>query len=158
MENSRLKNLNHPAVRAAIASRLANLTPNDSALWGKMSPHQMLCHLNDAYLVPLGRRVISELRPPLPLPPSWFKWIALRAPVQWRPGVPTPPEIAQDQGGTRPTQFEQDRATLQATLDEFCTNLPEPCPPHPFFGQMAAEDWMRWGYLHADHHLRQFGR
>jgi Protein of unknown function (DUF1569) len=30
--------------------------------------------------------------------------------------------------------------------------------PHPIFGPMTAKDWMRWGYLHADHHLRQFGR
>jgi hypothetical protein len=29
---------------------------------------------------------------------------------------------------------------------------------HPMFGGMTAKDWMRWGYLHADHHLRQFGR
>jgi hypothetical protein len=28
---------------------------------------------------------------------------------------------------------------------------------HPFFGQMTEKEWMRWGYLHADHHLRQFG-
>ena len=31
-------------------------------------------------------------------------------------------------------------------------------PAHPMFGPMTPEDWMRWGYLHADHHLRQFGR
>jgi prephenate dehydrogenase len=31
-------------------------------------------------------------------------------------------------------------------------------PSHPMFGPMSPEDWMRWGYLHADHHLRQFGR
>ena len=31
-------------------------------------------------------------------------------------------------------------------------------PSHPMFGPMTPEDWMRWGYLHADHHLRQFGR
>jgi hypothetical protein len=29
---------------------------------------------------------------------------------------------------------------------------------HPIFGPMTANDWLRWGYLHADHHLRQFGR
>jgi hypothetical protein len=30
--------------------------------------------------------------------------------------------------------------------------------PHSIFGSMTNQDWMRWGYLHADHHLRQFGR
>ena len=29
---------------------------------------------------------------------------------------------------------------------------------HPIFGPMRPKDWLRWGYLHADHHLRQFGR
>ncbi|HEV2663419.1 MAG TPA: DUF1569 domain-containing protein [Blastocatellia bacterium] len=29
--------------------------------------------------------------------------------------------------------------------------------PHPYFGAMSESQWMRWGYLHCDHHLRQFG-
>jgi hypothetical protein len=28
---------------------------------------------------------------------------------------------------------------------------------HPLFDAMSERDWMRWGYLHVDHHLRQFG-
>jgi hypothetical protein len=28
---------------------------------------------------------------------------------------------------------------------------------HPLFAEMSERDWMRWGYLHVDHHLRQFG-
>jgi hypothetical protein len=28
--------------------------------------------------------------------------------------------------------------------------------PHPVFGPMTRVDWLRWGYLHVDHHLRQF--
>jgi hypothetical protein len=31
-------------------------------------------------------------------------------------------------------------------------------PAHPIFGRMTEAEWMRWGYLHTDHHLRQFGR
>ena len=29
---------------------------------------------------------------------------------------------------------------------------------HPYFGAMTRAEWLRWGWLHADHHLRQFGR
>jgi len=29
--------------------------------------------------------------------------------------------------------------------------------PHPIFGWMSEASWMRWAYLHTDHHLRQFG-
>jgi len=28
---------------------------------------------------------------------------------------------------------------------------------HPIFGRMSLWEWQRWGYLHTDHHLRQFG-
>jgi len=28
---------------------------------------------------------------------------------------------------------------------------------HPLFGPMSETQWLRWGYLHVDHHLRQFG-
>jgi len=27
---------------------------------------------------------------------------------------------------------------------------------HPIFGPMSRSDWLRWAYLHMDHHLRQF--
>jgi hypothetical protein len=30
--------------------------------------------------------------------------------------------------------------------------------PHPMFKKMSEGQWMRWGYLHMDHHLRQFGQ
>jgi hypothetical protein len=28
---------------------------------------------------------------------------------------------------------------------------------HPLWGRMTEWEWGRWGYLHTDHHLRQFG-
>ena len=32
-----------------------------------------------------------------------------------------------------------------------------PWPRHPIFGRMSQRAWLRWAYLHMDHHLRQFG-
>ena len=55
------------------------------------------------------------------------------------------------------TTFEQDRAGLLVALDSFCA-LTNHTRDHPFFRSMQHADWMRWGYLHADHHLRQFNR
>ncbi len=53
--------------------------------------------------------------------------------------------------------FEADRADVLAELERFC--LPEQVRvDYSLFGQMSYVDWMRWGYLHTDHHLRQFGR
>ena len=28
---------------------------------------------------------------------------------------------------------------------------------HPIFGHVSEAAWLRWAYLHMDHHLRQFG-
>ncbi len=70
----------------------------------------------------------------------------------------TRPEMAQDQGGTPPGAFERDRVLLLSTIDRFTAPGRDfDWHPHPLFGSMRESDWMRWGYLHADHHLRQFG-
>jgi hypothetical protein len=151
-----MKTLTHLNERQTIALRLAELSPEDKARWGSMSVHQMVCHLDDSYKVALGEKTAS--------PATGFvqrtvlKWGALKAPVRWRPGFPTRPEVEQGKGGTVPVGFRQDLDSLLSTLNRFCDGLPNACLPHPVFGKMTTQDWMRWGYLHADHHLRQFGR
>lgn len=144
------------ADRQTIAERISALTPSDSRRWGRMSVHQIICHLCDAYRAPLGEKYVSPTR--MFVPRKLFKWVALRAPFKWPKGVPTRPEVDQGVGGTPPTEFGQDRAELLSMLKRFCTEEINPALFHPFFGLMSAQDWLRWGYLHADHHLRQFGR
>jgi hypothetical protein len=60
-------------------------------------------------------------------------------------------------GGTPPGDFEQDRALLIDRMERFSTGTAFRGQVHPFFGFMSDFEWLRWGYLHADHHLRQFG-
>ena len=116
----------------------------------------MVCHLRESYLVGLGEKKVAMVA--IPMPRAFMKRVALQAPIEWRKGFKSAPEVAQDVDGTRPVEFESDRAGLLLAVEQFSGKLPEPCPPHPFFGDMTADDWWRWGYLHADHHLRQFGR
>jgi hypothetical protein len=151
-----MKTLRDTSVRREIRTRLESLTAEDPARWGLMSVHQMICHLRDGYWVVLGEKKVAMVTTPVPRPV--MKWLALQAPMQWRKGFKSAPEVAQDVDGTRPVEFETDRATLLLAMEQFCSKLPEPCPSHPFFGDMNADDWWRWGCLHADHHLRQFGR
>lgn len=151
-----MKSLRNGQEKLEIQSRMASLTHEDVARWGKMSVHQMVCHLRDSYAVGLGEKKVAPVA--TPIPGSVMKWLALRLPMQWRQGYKSAPEVAQDVGGTQPVDFESDRAGLLFTVEQFCNRLPEPCVPHPFFGGMSQDDWWRWGYLHADHHLRQFGR
>jgi hypothetical protein len=87
-----------------------------------------------------------------------MKYVALQVPMRWPKNVPTLPEMEQGVGGTCPSDFETDRKSLMQTLNRFC--VPDPGLgkyPHPMFGMMSVDEWLRWGYLHCDHHFRQFG-
>ena len=151
-----MKTLRAASAQREIRSRLQSLTAEDAARWGKMSVHQMICHLRDACWVGLGEKRVAMVAIPMPRPV--MKWMALKTPLHWPHGLESPPEVAQDVDGTRPVEFESDRAALLVAVDQFCNRLAAPCVPHPFFGSMTTDDWWRWGYLHTDHHLRQFGR
>jgi hypothetical protein len=142
--------------RESIIQRISALTPSDRRLWGRMTVDQMICHLCDSYLPPLGEKSVSPATGFLQR--TVVKWIALQVPVKWPKGVPTRPEVEQGLGGTPPTEFEADRARLLSVLDRFRGDEIDLSVIHPFFGGLTVREWMRWGYLHADHHLRQFGR
>ena len=120
-----------------------------------MTAAQMICHLNDSFLGVMGDKPAKIVRFSL-----WrlTKGIALYAPMQWPHGVKTRPEFEQGVGGTPPAEFEADLRVLLATIEKF-TRRPRTFEfrPHPMFGRMTEKEWMRWAYLHCDHHLRQFG-
>jgi hypothetical protein len=120
-----------------------------------MSAPQMICHLCDAYVGAMGEKhasVASGL-----LQRTVVKFGALWIPMQWPKGVPTRPEMDQRIGGTPPMEFEQDRRKLADVIQRFCaSNRDFRWTPHPLFGVMSDLEWLRWGYLHADHHFRQF--
>lgn len=123
-----------------------------------MTVAQMVCHLADAFAGPLGDRPMSPCeigRPPIPL--GLYKSLALYFPRKWPQGVPTIPNMDQQIGGTPPSTFDADRTLLLSRLAAF-TCFTGPWLAHPIFGPMNQIEWMRWGYLHTDHHLRQFGR
>jgi hypothetical protein len=145
-----------PAGLQEIVNRIALLSTGDKARWGRMSVHQMICHLMDSYRLPLGEKTASPAGGPIER--TLIKWVALWAPLKWMKGYPTRPELEQGKGGTVPVKFESDRDALLVVVERFANDLPQPCLPHPVFGAMKVHEWRRWGYLHADHHLRQFGR
>ena len=151
-----LKTLANVQDEAEIVRRLASIGPSSRRRWGTMTVDQMICHLNDAFRVALGcksaRPVKNQYNGPL------MRWFALWLPLPWPHGVPTVPECDGNLGGTPPADFERDKRELLALLERFAARPNEVAQQaHPFFGQMTEKEWMRWGYLHADHHLRQFG-
>jgi len=151
-----MRTLDSKANGDQIAERIATLTLQDRRRWGRMSVEQMVCHLSDSYLAALGEKALSPAAGPLPR--RLVKWVALALPMPWPHGVKTRPEVEQGLGGTPPVDFERDRASLLAVFHRFCRESARYAETHPIFGPMSRSDWLRWGYLHADHHLRQFSR
>ena len=151
-----MKTLSNATDKSELLRRLQTVSPDTPAKWGKMSAHQMICHVTDAFRGPLKEK-------PMSIAQGWhfrglMKWFALSAPFPWPKNLGTLPEMNQQRGGTRPVEFASDVASLQAALERFSTRGADYAwPPHPIFVDMSLDDWMRWGYLHMDHHLRQFG-
>jgi hypothetical protein len=142
---------------AEVLHRLRALRHDSDRRWGRMSAHQMVCHLSDGYRLLTGERTTELV--PTPLPRVMMRWIALYLPVRWPADIPTTPDLDQCRGGTRPADFAADIAKLEQLLREIAIDRRGRLAGHlhPMFGRMSEPAWLRWGYLHADHHLRQFG-
>ena len=150
-----MKTLSNPNDAAEIRTRLLALTADDTAQWGVMSVTQMLCHLRVTYLYALSPDPIEHI--PLSVSPKVAKFVALRSPLRWPKNLPTPPEFKIGSASMATTTFAEDHASLIETFDRFCA-AGSLTKGHPYFITMVHAEWTQWGYLHADHHLRQFGR
>jgi hypothetical protein len=151
-----MKTLARARDKDEILRRMRALRPESAARWGRMSSHQMVCHLSDSCRMATGQKLVSQSSNVLQR--TVVKWIALYAPMPWPPGILTRPELDQECSGSRPVAFGADIDVLQALMElmtDDATHLDGRA--HPIFGRMSRRAWLRWGYLHFDHHLRQFG-
>ena len=141
-----------------LIARVGRIRPDTPRQWGKMTAAQMVCHLNDAFLGVMGDKAV-EVQRGLSMWPV-LKYVALYSPAKWPPGVPTRPEMDQlGGGGTPPADFDGDVRRLLESMQRFCRRPRDfEFRPHPLFKVMSEAQWMRWGYLHVDHHLRQVGQ
>ena len=146
--------IDDPQQRAAIAARLQRLAPDSPRQWGRMTPHQAVCHLSDSFRSMMTPRPITSIATPFSR--IVMKWVALNAPMKWPHGIKTMPEVDQEIGGTRPLEFARDKHELETLMEQFATRT-DGFQAHPMFGRMTTAEWHRWGWLHMDHHLRQFG-
>ncbi|MCX6550350.1 MAG: hypothetical protein NTY02_04965 [Acidobacteria bacterium] len=150
------KTLAHRVDRDEIAARLGSVRPDSPRQWGRMTADQMLCHLSDSCRAALGIKHLA--RRDNRFTRTVVKWFALWGPLPWTKGIPTAPEVDQMGAGTQPSVFEHDMSELRALLQRV---IDEPDlvsrQSHSMFGRMTHAEWLRWAYLPADHHLRQFG-
>ncbi|RRA48598.1 DUF1569 domain-containing protein [Acidipila sp. EB88] len=150
-----MRTLANPADLAEIVQRLHLVVADDPALWGVMNAAEMLCHLRGAFRVAMGEIEAAPVE--VPMPRAVLKFAALWTEIPWRRNFATVPALKRGTAVMQAGPFESDRAEVLLEMRRFCQ--PEQRRvDHSFFGPMSPVDWMRWGYLHTDHHLRQFGR
>ncbi len=146
-----MNHLGDPVVRRRILERIAALKPERPARWGRMTAHQALCHLNDSFRAAMGLKMASPAAGVLQR--TVVKWFALYVPAAWGRQ-----ELEPGMDDTAPAGFQHDRTELVRLIERFADpNRGCAWRPHPIFGKMREREWLRWGYLHSDHHLRQFG-
>ena len=148
-----MKTLATGRVVEELRGRMGSLCEGDMPGWGVMTATEMACHLRGAFELAQGSRLCQPIAGPLP--PGVMRTLALWVPVRWPKGVPTVPGLRREE--LRPEGFAEEKAGLLEAYGSFL-GMPGERPRHPILGSMGRGDWMRWGYLHTDHHLRQFGR
>lgn len=137
----------------ALVQRLGTLHDKRPRAWGKMTPHEMVCHLTDVFQVALGERPCA--RQDTWARRTFVRRIALHTSLPWPTEMPTMPEVDQGRHGTRPGEFAADLARLIALVRRF--DAPDTrYAAHPMMGPLTREEWLVWGFRHTDHHLRQF--
>jgi hypothetical protein len=145
-----MKSLWNAPDRLALDARIARLTPEHRALWGRMSAPQMVVHLADAV-----RMATGEL--PIPMKKTFARHMPIKQlliyVVPFPKGVPTAKQLQRT-----PCEWAADLADLRAMLEHFAMrDRSAPWPAHPFFGPLGPHAWGVLTRRHFDHHLRQFG-
>jgi hypothetical protein len=149
-----VKSLSSAKVVAETRDRLLRVRVEDRALWGRMTAAQMVRHLACAYEVALDERAVGPLKG---ISPVVMKFVALRTGLPWPKNMATTPELVVALEEMPEGSFAELAEGAVAKMGAVAGGG-RLADSHPMFGRMSAADWMRWGYLHADHHLRQFGR
>ncbi len=145
--------LGDSAVLESVVSRIGRATLECSRRWGSMDVHQMLVHIGDAAAAALGQRDFSATSRsgPRGLVRVLALYVLPRSPRGIKSGAEPASKVLDASAFAR----DRDRAIqlLRLLAAQGQTHVAE----HPVFGPMTRGDWLRYGYVHTDHHLRQFG-
>ncbi len=119
-----------------------------------MSVLQMLTHVDGAFRMAVGELYVDSVRLPMT---KMARWYILCSGIPWPRNYPTVAELDKAGSPNGPVNFDQCRTGLIERVRRFGLPFVTLMPEHPMLGPMTRWEWMRWGFLHIDHHLRQFG-
>jgi hypothetical protein len=145
-----MPNLLEESDRETIRLRVVRLRPDSPRQWGTMTAPQMVCHVADQLGVAMDE--IPARRRGNILTRTLLKWYVMNFVKEIsKEKIKTVSEMQ----STDPGDWEADVKRLTNAIDRFprCDDF----APHPVFGRMSPTEWGKLGYIHLDHHLRQFG-
>lgn len=138
--------------RRRIHRRIDALTPHAPRRWGRMTAHQMVCHLIDSVESAFDDEAEAPGTGPLSRQP--LKWLVLNV-LPWPRGTMQSPERLTRR---HPADWAGDVAALHAALDRLAARAPgAPWPASEVFGTLSRHEWGALLRAHIHHHLRQFG-
>ena len=144
-------------LRNGLVPLLSRLDPAQPALWGKMTARQMVEHLLDFFQVSTEKLHFPVVTPPEHLPKVKA---FLMSDKPFRENTKAPASVLGDEPlPLRYASFEEAVQELEHELTYFFqlySAEPGLTVPHPVFGELQYEEWIRLHYKHVTHHLRQF--
>ncbi len=148
-----MKTLFDPAVKQELIARVESVTEKSKRQWGKMTPDQMLSHINQSLAYPLGD-ISVKLNEAPGLKAKLLTFFTLTPLPIPKGKAETFPEYRRE--GTYDINAEkaQFRGLMERIVHMDQNGL---WPPSPTFGNLNGDQYGKILYKHADHHLKQFG-
>jgi hypothetical protein len=133
--------------------RIAQLQPNDRAVWGKMNPAQAFAHCSASIEIALGRPSQPRILLGRLLGPLAKKSMLVKGEPMRRNAKTEKSCFVTDE-----RDFFAEKQRLLELMEKFTAGGPALCTrqPHFFFGTLEPVEWATLMYQHLDHHLRQF--
>lgn len=148
------KNLLNHDTAEHIINRVQKLQPFDKPHWGKMTPTEMLLHINKSHQLLLSPSTSSHQK--TSLKHLLIRWLVLYVMPRYPKGAKAPSQLV-TKGTINETAFEEQKQTFIELIRRFAQHSSPIQHFHPYFGALSTEQWGLASWKHADHHLRQFG-
>lgn len=138
--------------RRRLHRRIDRLVPGAPRRWGRMTAHQMVCHLTDSVESAFDEEPEAPGTGPLSRQP--LKWLVLNV-LPWPRGSMQSPERLTRR---RPSAWPADVRALHDALERLAARDPRAeWPTSDVFGKLSRREWGVLLRTHIHHHLKQFG-
>ncbi len=147
--------LRESLLRHVLPEALAALREDAQPTWGKMTPRQMVEHLEWAFAVSTGQAA-AECRTPETEHERMKRFLYSNRPT---PREFMNPLLTAGLPPLRHVSLGDARTALAGEVARFIaqsTVTPGALRTHPVFGPLPLEEWARSHYKHVYHHLLQF--